>query len=156
MIKVLEVLENNFPYDVNLQKLGDEMNAKELRITVKAIEPIIEYLKKSDKISVRYESSIPGMFGGAEEISILPQGIDFLSKIKEMEIGEKRNGAIMKATVVLALAASVQALVYFKQFSEGAISIYDLMGLVAMGVMVIIIFTIAWGSYTDLLNLHKK
>ena len=156
MIKVLEVLENNFPYNVNLQKLGDEIKARKLKITVKAIVPIIEYLKKSKKVSVRYEGSIPGIFGGAEEISILPHGIDFLSRMKELETERKRNSAIMKATVVLALAASIQALIYFKQFSEGAINIYDLMGLIAIGVMVIIIFIIAWGSYTDLLNFNRK
>ena len=61
---------------------------------------------------------------------------------------DETNKIIANATVAIALSAAVQALVSFQQFNLNMKHWSDILGLVAVGISVIMIFVLAVSSYS--------
>ncbi|MCD4770942.1 hypothetical protein K8R30_00820 [archaeon] len=158
MITFLGFLEEAYPSHYNVEKLRKRLKLPSLD---GEFFKVVKYLRATNKIIVHFPETRIASTGREkliswDEITITPEGIDFLSRMKSLDAEEKRNGAITKATVVLALAATIQAFIYFKQFSDGVVNAYDLLGLAVIGFMVIVIFGIAWDSFSDLSNFKKN
>lgn len=107
MIKILEVLEMKFPYSIGVGELGQEIKAKRNRITIDKIEPIISYLKQSGKIMVQHDSLDHHKLGGAEQLTIVPAGIDYLTQLKELREEKRRNYLSLDTTIVLTQIAII-------------------------------------------------
>ncbi len=151
MIKILELLEEVYPENYKVERL-----VKRLRLNFpnKEFSKIIAYLASTSKIQIKINESVPGILLTSrpnDEIYITYLGIDFLSEIKKLEMDEKKSNAITKATVVLALTGVIQALIYFQQFSKDVHNLNSWFALVAIGVLLMIIFLVAWSSLIDIL-----
>lgn len=164
MIKILELLENAYPKPCVAEVLMKKTGLSDID---GEFSQIIKYLKDTNKIIVVFipenrmgyptgRDKLYKWLQKIDEITINPAGIDFLTKLKSLEINDERNKAIAKATVVLALVGFMQAVLYFMQFSKEVNNILSWLALTVMGVMVIIIFNVAWQSFAHLLNQRFK
>ncbi|MFH0808376.1 MAG: hypothetical protein V1888_02055 [archaeon] len=155
MINLLEFLEEAYPSKYRADKLAKRL---ELPSVKGEFFKIIKYLKATNKVTIfLLESDIVPSASRDEllqfdGITITPEGIDFLSKIKSFEVERRKTNVLTKATVVLALAGFIQALIYFKQFANDSTTLFDLLALLAIGVILIFIFPIAWDSLAQLKN----
>lgn len=163
MIKILELLEKSYPRPCTA---GGLMKRVRLSNIDGEFSQIIRYLRETNKIIVVLvpENRMGIPTGRAElhkwlqkidEITINPVGIDFLTGIKKLEIDERRTKAITKATIVLALVGFMQAVVFFKQFSEGINDSISWLMLCVMGVVLLIIFSLSWDSLSHSFGFRK-
>jgi len=107
LIDILERLEQAYPKSYTIEGLRKIVNPT----LGQGFFQIIKYLK--DKLKIYYSSfeSKPSLniieeqFSPKDEISINPDGIDFLNKLKSIQNDEKRNEIISYATIVLAISS---------------------------------------------------
>lgn len=155
MIKILQLLESVYPDNYKVAELANKLG---LRFLDKEFSKVMAYLASSTKIIWKSDSENEGMIslspiGPKEECYITDSGIDFLTKLRSLEVEEYRSRATTKATIVLALVGFIEVIIYFKQFSTTVSNIYDWLGLCVIGALVMIIFGLAWSS---LMDLNKK
>jgi len=92
-----------------------ERLAKSLKLELnKELLQIVNYLIDSKKVKVIYSNYLPTLMNGAEELRILPAGVDYLTKLEELEQrdnAEKRQNkitlSICVATIVLAFSSYI-------------------------------------------------
>jgi hypothetical protein len=157
MIEFLKYLELAYPLSCNAEKLRNKLRLPSLN---GEFFKIIKYLKDTNKITIylsetKVAPTAREELNTRDKITITPEGIDFLFKLKRLVIDNKRTMAIANATVVLALVGFIQALIYFKQFSKEVNDLIGLLALLVIGVLLIIIFSISWQSYMYLMNSSK-
>lgn len=111
LIKALEIIENENGY-ISTKDLSGKLGLK-FHMNGELLQ-IVNYLHDSKKIKIMYTNNLPVVMGGAEQLRILPDGIDFLTELKlinQKERSEKQqyniSYSISSANVVLALAAFV-------------------------------------------------
>lgn len=114
-LKILEVLEKAYPYHVSTSELGEKLEAVKNKIKKEDIEPILFYLKESDKVKVTGEGLIREKLSGAENFIITIEGIDHLTELKLMESRDNEskrqdrvNTSIAFASVVIAMATFIE------------------------------------------------
>ncbi len=101
LVRTLELLERTYPTDFSVINL-----TKKLGVSVDGdFSKIIRYLRAKHKIIATERLQFD------DRISINPDGIDFLIKLKDLEINEKRNKLIVWATIVIAFATLINVLV---------------------------------------------
>ncbi len=107
MIKTLELLEEAYPSHNKAKELLKKLKIKKIE---GEFEKIIRYLKATNKIIVHMpESKIHPTARDKlledDEITINPNGIDFMDKIKRSEIEKERNYLLLDTTITLTLVA---------------------------------------------------
>jgi len=113
LIRVLELLEETYPECYHAERLIKKLNIFSYD---GKFSKVIKYLKEKNKINVAFKD-----FDGTypqwrrlqqgDEVSITPDGIDFLIKIKLIELNEKRNNRLMWATIIIALATVINIII---------------------------------------------
>ena len=101
LIKTLELLKRAYPTDFAVSNL-----TKKLGVSYDGeFSKIIRYLRATHKViapeKLQYDS----------RITIVPDGIDFLSELRLIETNEKRNEIIKWVTVVIAFTAVINLIV---------------------------------------------
>jgi hypothetical protein len=157
MIKILELLEKSYPKPCTAKEL---MEKTELKDIDGEFSKIMRYLKSSNKIIHLLWESKTGLsrrdtFAELDEITIIREGIDFLTELKKVDIDDKRNKNIERATVVLALVGFIQAIVYFLQFNKEVKNIFDIIASCVLGIFVIIVFVLSWRAFSEVI-LRKR
>jgi len=112
LIRILELLEETYPQFYHAEKLIKMLG---LHSFDGEFFEVIKYLKSKGKIIVAYnipDNSNREILRQGDEVSITPDGIDFLIKLKSIEVNEKRNSWIMWATIVIALATVINVCVH--------------------------------------------
>jgi len=114
LIKILEVLERAYPSFCYAEKLRKIVKMPTLN---GEFFKVIKYLKDTHKIiHVLWESKLaPSQrdeIAPRDEITIKPDGIDFLNKLRLIESREKMNLWVTAATIVIAVS-TLANLIYF-------------------------------------------
>ena len=107
LIKTLELLEETFPQFYHAKRLVGKLG---LHSFDGEFFKVIKYLKTKGKIIVGYnipDNSNREILQQDDEVSITPEGIDFLIKIKLIETNKKLNKIMVWATGVIALATFI-------------------------------------------------
>ncbi|GEM_PF-3675593 len=109
IIKILELLEEAYTNPLKAEVLMKKTKLKDID---GEFSQIIKYLKETNKIIVvlvpenrmglaTRRDELPKWLQKIDEITITPQGIDFLREIKRIETDKKRNELISDTTIVL-------------------------------------------------------
>ncbi len=154
MIRFLEELELCYPQPCHIPYL-----LKKLKINIKDKELLraIAYLHKTKKIEIvlsdtRAKIEYLADLTHITEATICPEGMELLEKSKIILTNEERTEATTKATVVLAFVGFIQALVLFQQFSEEVNNIWGWLTLLIIGILLILLFNIAWDSLSHVFS----
>jgi len=117
LIKILELLEGTYPAFYHAGKLtgilGVSLDGE--------FSQILRYLKETGKINIVFPESriaptgrykLASWLMQIDEITITPEGIDFLNNLRLIETREKLNIWIVAATIVIAVSTFAN-LLYF-------------------------------------------
>jgi len=113
LVQILEILEETYPECYHAGKLIKKLG---LHSFDGEFFKATKYLRSKRKIIVGYnipDNSNREILQQGDEISITPDGIDFLVELKSIEVNEKRNNLIMWATIVIALATIINIIIAF-------------------------------------------
>jgi len=111
LIRTLELLEETFPECYHAERLIKKLGAYSFN---GEFFKVIKYLKGKGKIIVRYniqDNNNRETLQQGDEISITPDGIDFLIEAKSIGVNEKRNNLIMRATIIITLATVINIII---------------------------------------------
>ena len=117
MMKVLELLEETYPSFYHAGKLMKKSGISSLD---GEFSQILRYLKETEKINIVFPESriaptgrykLASWLMQIDEITITPGGIDFLTKMKNLEINEQRNKILVWSTVAIAFFAFVSLVI---------------------------------------------
>jgi len=113
LIKFLEGLEETYPNYYHAEKLIKRLG---LHSFDGEFFKITKYLRHKGKITVGYnipDNSNREILRQGDEVSITPDGIDFLVKLQSIEVEKKRNKIIMWATIGISLATITNVIIAF-------------------------------------------
>ena|SRR3989344_3852588 len=120
MIKMLEILEEKYPKQIVADELMQKLRLKDID---GEFSKILTYLRATNKTIVFLPESRVGKtqrqdFMKIDEITINPQGIDFLAEIKRIELDKSRNYLLLDTTIVLTQVAIIGiALTIYEKFN---------------------------------------
>lgn len=110
LIKILELLEETYPRFYHAGKLMKKVGLYEID---GEFSKIIRYLTSTHKIIlVPSTTSEDDRLVSNDEITINPEGIDFLSELILIKTREKLNRWIVYATIVIAISTLVNLLFF--------------------------------------------
>lgn len=167
LIKILEMLEETYPECYRVERL-----VKKLNVSLNGeFTKLIKYLYARKKIDVRlhnYDGTYPQSFERLQqndEISITPEGIDFLSMIKlqqtqytQTKILDQQKlftKILAMATAILALGTILQVLFYFvvnQQQITGSQRLITDIFMMVFGILIIAIVLI----FKDVFKHYRK
>ena len=114
LIRVLELLEETYPECYHAERLIKKLNIFSYK---GEFSKVIKYLTEKNKINVIFKDSIGSclqwrILQQGDKISITPDGIDFLIKIRLIEINKRLNKIIVWATGIIAISTFVNVCVH--------------------------------------------
>ncbi len=137
MMKILDNLEQIFPTDCKSKDLVKKLN---LKLDDKEFSKAIAYLLSKEHIQgITIEEGTILSLKAEDKTCINPSGIDFLTELKKIESNDKRNKSIEGATIILALVAMMQGVLYFKQFSNQIENLSDVFALIIITILLVVI-----------------
>lgn len=115
MIKILEELEESYSDKIVIEDLMKKVRVSDID---GELSKIIRYLKETEKIIVVLQpetligskttrDKLSKWLQKIDEITITPDGIDFLTKLKRLETDRKRNYLALDTTIVLTQIAVI-------------------------------------------------
>ncbi len=112
LIKTLELLEETYPQCYHAGRL-----IKKLGLSSYDGEffQIIKYLKGQGKIIVGYDipdNSNREILQQNDEVSIIPEGIDFLNELRLINTRENLNWWLVTATIIIAISTLTNVLLF--------------------------------------------
>lgn len=163
LIKILGLLEKSYPGPCNIEKL---MCLTGLKNIDGQISSVIRYLKETNKIIVVFvpESNIgvqtkrfllTKWLQKLDEVTITSDGIDFLAELRKTFVQSTQNKTMASVTTVMGVAAFIQALIYFQQFSKEVHDIFGWLTLVIIAFLIVIIWNPVWSSLIAVLGIRK-
>lgn len=123
LIKLLELLEGTYPRHCKAEKLKRRLGLKSLD---GKLSRILRYLKDTEKINIVFPESRISQTGrykldlwlmSVDEITITPEGIDFLTELKRLETDQNRSNLLLDSSIVLMQIAVIGiALAIYEKF----------------------------------------
>lgn len=124
LIKILELLEETYHQHYKAERLKRKLGLKSLD---GKFSQALRYLKETGKIDIVFPESRVAPTGrynlalwlmSIDEITITPEGVDFLTELKRLETDKKRNYLLLDSSIVLMQIAVIGiALTIYERFN---------------------------------------
>ena len=117
IMRIVEILEETYPQHYKAERLRRKVGLLSLD---GEFSQILRYLKETEKIDIVFPESRIAPTGRYElalwlmqidEITIKPEGIDFLTKLELIQSNEKRNNILIWSTGAIAFFALVSLVI---------------------------------------------